>query len=84
MVTLVLHKPAHNGLDNIWKEITYPEIEEPREYENFQFIAFWNTFAALANCVNEEGHGGAIIIVPTNNQATEKELRIKYRQEFLF
>jgi hypothetical protein len=81
MVTLVLHRPTHNGLRKIWKEITYPEIEEPREYENFQFIAFWNTFAALANCVNEEGHGGAIIIVPTKHAAIQKELRIKYRQE---
>jgi DNA integrity scanning protein DisA with diadenylate cyclase activity len=78
--SLVLHRTAHNGLNKIWNEISYPKIEEPREYENFQFIAFWNTFAALANCVKEEGHGGAIIVVPAIRPAMEKETRIKYQQ----
>lgn len=77
---LALHGPATNGLNKIWNEITYPIIEEPREYENFQFIAFWNTLAALANCVAEEGHGGAIVIVPAGKTASAKALRIKYPQ----
>lgn len=77
-LSLVLHRTAHNGLRKISEEIKYPDIEEPREYYDFQFIAFWNVFAALANCVNEEGHGGALIIVPANRSTTDKELRLKY------
>jgi hypothetical protein len=57
-LSLILQTQTHNGLSSIWNKISYPKIEHPREFENFQFIAFWNTFAALANCVNEEGHGG--------------------------
>jgi hypothetical protein len=79
--SLVLHRQTHNGLNKVWNDITYPKIEEPREYENFQFIAFWNAYAALANCVNEEGHGGAIVIAPVGRPVIDKELRIKYRQD---
>jgi hypothetical protein len=59
--------------------VAYPKIEHPREFENFQFIAFWNVFAALANCINEDSHGGAIIIVPAGKAILDKELRVKYR-----
>ena len=83
-LSLALHRPTENGLSKIWNEITYPKIEQPREFEGFQFIAFWNTFAALANCVNEEGHGGAIIIAPAERPTMDKELRIKYRQDFFY
>jgi hypothetical protein len=76
-----LHRLAHNGLRRIWKEIAYPKIEEPREYENFQFIAFANVFVALANSISEEGHGGALIVIPTTNRIATRELKIKYRQE---
>jgi len=79
-LSLALHKPVSNGLKKIWPKITYPKIEEPREYENFQFVAFWNTLAALANCINEEAHGGAIVIVPAGKPASAKQLRIKYQQ----
>jgi len=78
-LSLVLHSPTHNGLKKIWDKITYPRLESPREYENFQFIAFWNTLAALANCIGEEAHGGAIVIVPSS-KSISKELRVKYRQ----
>jgi hypothetical protein len=77
---LALHGPAENGLKSIWREIAYPKIEEPREYENFQFIAFWNTLAALANCIAEDAHGGAIVIVSAKKLASAKGLRIKYPQ----
>lgn len=77
---LALHGPAENGLQAIWQEIAYPEIEEPREYENFQFIAFWNTLAALANCIAEDAHGGAIVITPAGMTVSAAALRIKYPQ----
>lgn len=77
---LALHRPVHNGLHKIWKEITYPTIEEPREYEDFQFVAFWNTLAALANCISDEGHGGALVIAPAGRLVPPKSLRIKYPQ----
>lgn len=80
-LSMALHAPVDNGLRKIWPEITYPKIEEPREYENFQFIAFWNTLAALANCIGEEAHGGAVVIVPAGKSASVKQLRIKYRQD---
>lgn len=78
-LSLVLHREVHNGLNKVWKEIVYPKIEHPKEFENFQFIAFWNVFAALANCINEDGHGGAIIIAPAGKAVQGKELRVKYR-----
>lgn len=77
---LSLGTQTHNGLRKIWREITYPKIEEPREYENFQFIAFWNTFAAIANCISEAAHGGAIVIVPARKSVNAKQINIKYRQ----
>lgn len=79
-ISLVLHAPTHNGLNRIWRKIKYPKIEEPREYEGFQFIAFWNVFASLANSIRDENHGGAIIIVPGDRAVPEKQLRVKYRQ----
>jgi len=79
-LNLTLGGPIHSGLKKIWREITYPKIEEPREYENFQYIAFWNTFAALANCVSEAAHGGAVVIVPKGRSISEKQIRIKYSQ----
>jgi len=77
---LGLHGPTHNGLIAIQPQIKYPELEEPRESHDFQFIAFWNTFAALANCVSEEAHGGAIVIAPAR-KSPSKQLRIKYQQK---
>jgi hypothetical protein len=76
----VLGGPVHNGLTKIWREITYPHIEEPREFENFQFVAFWNVFAAIANCIASQGHGGALIIIPARQRIPSLRLRIKYAQ----
>jgi hypothetical protein len=76
---LSLHRPAQRGLEKIWNEISYPKLEQPRDYESFQFIAFCNIYAALANCISEEAHGGAIIIVPQSINA--KQITIKYRQQ---
>ena len=77
----LLGTQAHNGLKKIWREISYPKIEEPREYEDFQFIAFWNVFAAIANCISESEHGGAIVIAPDNKSLSANLLQVKYRQD---
>jgi hypothetical protein len=78
-ITMALGTPVQNGLRKLWNKISYPKLEEPREFENFQYLAFWNTLAALANCIGDDAHGGAIIIVP-NKRSITAELRIKYPQ----
>ncbi|MEQ8837210.1 MAG: hypothetical protein RID07_10445 [Lacipirellulaceae bacterium] len=83
-LTLTLHKTARNGLKRIWHKIKYPEHEEPREFESFQFTAFWNVFAGIANSISVNGHGGSLIILPAGARPSEKNLRIKYRQNSYF
>jgi hypothetical protein len=78
-ISFVLGRSTHDGMSKLWNKISYPKIEEPREFEEFQFMALWNTFAALANCISDDAHGGAIVIVPNKNSIA-KELRIKYPQ----
>jgi hypothetical protein len=75
---LSLHATAGCGLDTISDEILRPKIEHPREYENFEFIAMWNTYAAIANSISLLGHGGAIIIVPEGTTLSHDSLKIKY------
>ena len=75
-LNLTLGRPARGGLKKIWREITPPNNEEPREYQDFLFTTFWNNFAALANNVSEAAHGGAIIIVPKIGPVFEKQIGI--------
>lgn len=70
---------AANGLRILGKEIIWPKIEEPREFENFAFTALWNTYAAIANSVGILGHGGALIVIPANRKISAKNATIKYR-----
>lgn len=75
-----LHAPAHAGLEAIWGDLIHPKLEHVRDYESFAFTAIWNVLASLANCISEDGHGGAFIIVPSESEQNLAELRIKYRQ----
>ncbi len=77
--SFALGNSVQNGLRRIWKRIRYPKLEEPREFEGFQFLAFWNTLAALGNCIVDDAHGGAVIIA-RSRRSIGKELRIKYPQ----
>jgi hypothetical protein len=78
--SLALGTPTDGGLRKLWNSIEHSKLESQRDYHGFQYIALRNTFAAIANCISEEGHGGAIIIVPTESAIKEKQLRVKYRQ----
>lgn len=78
---LALHEPVHGGLDEVLRDrIAPPKMEEPRDYHNFEFTALWNVFAAIANCISDEAHGGAVILVPPHSTALGEEFRIKYPQ----
>jgi hypothetical protein len=77
---LALHAPVHRGLDELRDRIAPPKIEEPRDYHSFEFTAHWNTVAAIANCINDEAHGGAVILVPPKSVLSDSDVRIKYQQ----
>jgi hypothetical protein len=79
-LNLTLHDVSHRGLSKIWRAIKPPKEESGRDYESFLFISFWNIFGAMANCISEAGHGGAIVIVPKHKTVPERQIRIKYRQ----
>lgn len=83
-LTLTLHQTVTNGLKCIWNKIKYPKHEEPREFEGFQFTAFWNVFAGIANSISVNGHGGSLIILPAGTRPSKKNLRIKYSQNASF
>jgi hypothetical protein len=80
-LNLSVGRAAHGGLEKLYREIAPPKIEEPREYHSFLFSSLWNIFAALANCIADVGHGGAVLIVPKLGASFEREVRIKYHQE---
>ncbi|WP_438021665.1 hypothetical protein WMF18_41820 [Sorangium sp. So ce315] len=75
---LFLHAIARGGLDDLWSRIVPPKHEPPREYDEFQFMAMWNCFAAIINEVAASGHGGAVIVVPARADAESPYLRRKY------
>jgi len=77
---LSLHEPTNCGIESIKSDLIRPKVEHPKEFLEFEFIALWNTFAAIANSVSQLKHGGAIIIVPSAKKSIDN-LRIKYKQE---
>jgi hypothetical protein len=62
------------------KDLKRPIVEEPKESYGFEFLALWNTYAAIANSIAMMEHGGSLIIVPPNAVLPEKYVRIKYKQ----
>ena len=75
---LSLHEPAHRGLSTMIDEIVRPEVEHPREFTGLEFIALWNTYAAIANSISLSGHGGALIIAPSGKEFPKQFLKPKY------
>lgn len=78
---LALHEPVHRGLEGLGDRIRPPSIESPRDYHSFVFTAHWNTFAAIANCINDEAHGGALVLVPPGSAISADNVRTKYQQD---
>lgn len=78
---LALHDPVRRGLEELIDKITSPQKERPRDYHSFVFTAHWNIIAAIANSISDEGHGGAVILVPPDTAPPEQDIRIKYQQD---
>jgi hypothetical protein len=55
---LSLHEPANRGLHAMRRELVRPSVEEPKEFYNFEFLALWNTYAAIANSIAMLKHWG--------------------------
>lgn len=73
-----LHGVARGGLEDLDAKIIPPEHEPVSEYASFEFMAFWNCFAAIANSIGMSGHGGAVMIVPSVEDVNTPLLRRKY------
>jgi hypothetical protein len=76
--SLFLHKPANAGLMRMASSIYRPVYEHPKEFTEFEFIAIWNTYAAIANTISLDGHGGMLIIVPGDRAISEDLIKVKY------
>lgn len=75
---LFLHNVVRGGLADLDDRIVQPKDEPPRIYSEFEFMAFWNCYAALANLIAAAGHGGALIVLPSAAEAKHSLLRRKY------
>lgn len=80
-IHLALHEPVNRALDKLRDRICPPQIEHPREYHNFEFTALWNIVAGIANCISDEAHGGALVLVPPESSISVNDVRIKYPQQ---
>lgn len=75
---LFLHEPARQALHAMASAFSVPEIEQPRDYESFWFIALYNVFAAIANSISLTAHGGMVIIAPVDSEELAPAVRLKY------
>jgi hypothetical protein len=80
---LFLHQPVNAGLARMHELIDSPAYEHPREFLDFEFIALWNTFAAIANAISSAGHGGMLVITPGNRENISAYFRLKYSMSSL-
>jgi hypothetical protein len=77
---LSLHEAANRGLHAMRKDLVRPKIEHPKEFYGFEFLALWNTYAAIANSIAMMKHGGAIVVIPPKTKLSDKYARTKYAQ----
>jgi hypothetical protein len=75
---LFLRSPANAGLARMGDAISAPAYEDIREFRDFEFIALWNTYAAIANEISLAGHGGMVIIYPGSRKLRPEHIKIKY------
>ncbi|MDF3063897.1 MAG: hypothetical protein K0S06_4006 [Microvirga sp.] len=80
---LSLHGPANRGLRAMEDDLIRPSIEDEREFYGFEFLALWNTYAAIVNSISLEKHGGAVILVPPNAHLSDEFIKVKYAQSSL-
>jgi len=68
------------GHDLLRAEIPEPRHEDPREWHEFEWLAYVNTVLAIVNSIQLYGHGGAVIFASENCKFIEEEyVKIKYR-----
>jgi hypothetical protein len=79
-LVIALDTPVHRGLEAIASKITRPKLEYPGNFLNFEFLAMWNVYASLANAISQEGHGGALLMLP-DDMVLGNDLRLKYALE---
>jgi hypothetical protein len=77
-IDLSLHAVVNSGLKEISKRLERPKTEPASEIVGFEFVAYWNTFAGIANSIRDSHHGGAIIMVPSNVRPNADLIKIKY------
>ncbi|NML07303.1 putative sensor domain DACNV-containing protein [Sphingomonas sp. G-3-2-10] len=77
-IPFFLHTAAHDGFENIARHFTVPEIEEPREFEDFWFTALCNVFSAIANSISALEHGGLLVIISVDSEDPLDHVRMKY------
>lgn len=80
-LNLFLHEPANAGLERMANHIDWPDYEQPRDYEGFAFMALWNTYAAIANEISMEGHGGMLVIQPGDRDLDPSLIKLKYESQ---
>jgi hypothetical protein len=75
---LFLHDSVHNAIPTLWEEFVPPELEQPRDYEDFWFTAHCNIFSAIANSISLSGHGGMLVILEAGASIPNDVMRTKY------
>lgn len=75
---LFLHESVHNAIPTLWDKFAPPELEQPRDYENFWFTAHCNIFSAIANSISLSGHGGMLVILEAGASIPNDVVRTKY------
>lgn len=76
-VPLFLHEPANAALTKMAPAIDWPDYEQPKEFEEFTFMALWNTYAAIANAISAANHGGMLVIA--KKELPNEIMRVKYK-----
>lgn len=78
---LFLMNSANAGLKSMESSFQRPEYEDVKSYREFEFMAIWNTYAAIANLISSLKHGGMLVILPNNAQVDASHIKIKYQSQ---
>lgn len=81
MDVLGIHGFINSALDKLADSLQRPEFEHPKEWSNYEFIAWLNALFAVVNAIRHLGHGGALIVsaLPPESLLSQGIVRAKYR-----
>ena len=71
------HEAANAGLDDLRETVVCPKYEYVKEWHEYEFLAWFNALFAVVNAIQDQRHGGAIVVLPTS-QIDDSLLRVKY------